>query len=87
MKLRVREGKATHKIEVPNDVTYVQLKEAVGKFVGTDPSGMRLSLNKQVSLRAMQLGAARRREFPKLVQNRLARPGFSTGRAGRRRSG
>ena len=50
MKLKIRQDKATHKIDVPDTITYKELKEKIGSFVGTEPSGVRLSLNKQVRI-------------------------------------
>ena len=74
MKLRVREGRVTHKIEVRDDVTYFQLKEKVGTFVGTDPSGVRLSLNKQVCSQDMQDDASRKAplHFPSRSKTNLS---------------
>lgn len=50
MKLRIRHGKTTDRLEVPDNVTYGDLKEQLARLTGSTPSSFRLSLNKQVLL-------------------------------------
>lgn len=50
MKLRIRDGKTTHKLDVDQAITYGELKRKLSALAGFASPDVKLSMNKQVRL-------------------------------------
>ena len=50
MKLRIREGSTTHRLQLDEGTTYEELRQLLGTKLGLLPDSIKLSLNKSVSL-------------------------------------
>ena len=60
MKLRIREGSTTHRLQLEEGTTYEELRQLLGTKLGLLPDSIKLSLNKSVSLDTLPVGGSRR---------------------------